>query len=101
MKIDAGWKFQRRNPTSAPASAKHSTATYGWPTAVVSEMTPSVTAAISPTPDDRPSRPSIQLIELIIPRYQKTLNAPPRNQPNDTSEKRSTPGPNGFAMKST
>ena len=75
MKIDAGWKFQRRNPSSAPASAKHRTATNGWPTATVSEITPSVTAAISPTPDERPSRPSIQLMLLIMPRIQNTLKA--------------------------
>ena len=29
VKIDAGWKFQRRNPASAPASAKHRIATKG------------------------------------------------------------------------
>ena len=76
MKIVAGWKFQRRNPSSDPARAKHRTATYGWPTATVSEMTPSVTAAISPTPDDRPSSPSIQLMLLIMPRIQNTVSSP-------------------------
>ena len=40
MKIDAGWKFQRRNPSSAPARAKHRTATNGWLVAVVSEIRP-------------------------------------------------------------
>ena len=29
VKMVAGWKFQRRNPRSAPASAKHMTAISG------------------------------------------------------------------------
>ena len=44
LKILAGWKFQRRNPASAPASAKHRTAISGWLTWVVRLMSPSVTA---------------------------------------------------------
>ena len=32
VKIEAGWKFQRRNPSSAPARAKQRTAISGWPT---------------------------------------------------------------------
>ena len=74
MKIDAGWKFQRRNPSSEPASAKHRTAMNGWFVAVVSEIRPSVTAAISAMPDDRPSRPSMKLMLLIIPTIQTIVN---------------------------
>ncbi len=36
---------------------------------------PSVTAAIKATPDDSPSRPSIQLMLLIIPTIQKIVSA--------------------------
>ena len=35
---------------------------------------PSVTAAMIATPDDSPSRPSIQLMLLIIPTIQKIVN---------------------------
>src|SRR3954462_14797925 len=75
VKIDAGWKFQRRNPSRAPARAKHNTATSGWPTWVVRLITPNVTAAMNDTPDESPSRPSIQLILLIIPTIQKIVKA--------------------------
>ena len=74
MKIDAGWKFQRRNPSRDPASAKHSTPMNGWLVAVVIEISPSVTAAISAMPDDSPSRPSMKLMLLIIPTIQTIVN---------------------------
>src|SRR3954447_1226810 len=75
-KIAAGWKFQRRKPSRAPASTKHRTAISGWPN-VSTLMIPIVAAAISAMPDDRPSRPSMKLIALIIPRIQKTVKATP------------------------
>ena len=40
---------------------------------VVRLMMPRVTAAMKATPEDRPSRPSIQLMLLIIPTIQKTV----------------------------
>ena len=40
---------------------------------VVRLMIPSVTAAMKATPDDSPSRPSIQLMLLIIPTIQKMV----------------------------
>ena len=67
MKIDAGWKFQRRNPSSEPARAKHRIPMNGWATTVVSEIRPRVAAAISAMPDDSPSRPSMKLMLLIMP----------------------------------
>ena len=77
----AGWKFQRRNPSSAPARAKHRTAISGCrATWVVRLMMPSVTAAMNAIPDDRPSSPSIQLMLLIIPTIQKTVS-PAANGP--------------------
>ena len=74
MKIDAGWKFQRRNPSSDPARAKHRTPMNGWLVAVVIEIRPRVTAAISAMPDDSPSRPSMKLMLLIIPMIQTIVN---------------------------
>ena len=71
MKIVAGWKFQRRNPSSAPARTKHRTPDHRLARdadAVVNEMSPSVAAAISAMPDDSPSSPSMKLMLLIIPR---------------------------------
>ena len=46
----------------------------GWFVAVVSEIRPSVTAAISAMPDDSPSRPSMKLMLLIIPTIQTIVN---------------------------
>ncbi len=47
----------------------------GWATTwVVRLMIPSVTAAMKAIPDDRPSRPSIQLMLLIIPTIQKIVS---------------------------
>ena len=91
MKIFAGWKFQRRNPSSAPASAKHSTAMSGWLTWVVRLMIPSVTEAMSATPVLRPSSPSIQLMLLIIPTIQNTVKPIENGALN-----RITPSPNGL-----
>ena len=45
----------------------------GWLTWVVRLMTPRVTAAMSATPVDSPSSPSIQLMLLIIPTIQNTV----------------------------
>ena len=46
----------------------------GWRTTwVVRLMIPSVTAAMKATPDESPSRPSIQLMLLIIPTIQKIV----------------------------
>ena len=47
------------------------TATNGWLTSWVRLITPSVIAAISPSPDDRPSSPSMKLMLLIIPAIQR------------------------------
>src|ERR1035437_11194637 len=65
-KIDAGWKFQRRKPASAPARTKQNIATYGWTGAAVRLITPRVRAAIKAMPDERPSRPSMKFMLLII-----------------------------------
>ena len=65
------------------------------PTWVVRLMSPSVTAAMNAIPDDRPSRPSIKLMLLIIPTIQKIVK-PAANEPSN----RMTPGPNGLATKS-
>ena len=46
----------------------------GWLVAVVSEIRPRVTAAISAIPDDRPSSPSMKLMLLIIPMIQTIVN---------------------------
>ena len=95
----AGWKFQRRNPSRAPARAKHRTAISGCPvvTWVVRLMMPSVTAAMNATPDDRPSSPSIQLMLLIIPTIQKTVS-PAATTPVPANEIGRPP--NGLATKS-
>ena len=95
-KIDAGWKFQRRKPRSAPASAKQRIATYGAPEATVRLTTPSVSAAMTPIPDDRPSRPSMKLMLLIIPVIQMIVNPAAITPPKPS--KRIRPGPNGLAM---
>ncbi len=97
-KIDAGWKFQRRNPSRAPARTKQSTAMNGWPTgptAVVRLISPRVNAAISEMPVDSPSSPSMKLMLLIIPTIQTTLKATPNALPSGI-----WPGPNGFAIVS-
>ena len=91
MKIEAGWKFQRRNPSSEPDRAKHSTPMNGWATAVVSESSPRVAAAMSAIPDDSPSRPSMKLIELIMPTIHTIVN-PTANTPSSGM----LPGPNGL-----
>ena len=96
LKIFAGWKFQRRKPRSAPASAKHSTAMSGWLTCVVRLRIPSVTDAMSATPVLSPSSPSIQLMLLIIPTIQNTVN-PTEN----AGENRSGRSPNGLLMRLT
>ena len=50
-KIDAGWKFQRRKPSSAPGEREAQHRTYGCPTVAVRPMIrPIVTAAIVPIP---------------------------------------------------
>ena len=54
---------------------KHRTATNGWPTWVVRQISPSVIAAIRPIPDDRPSSPSMKLMLLIIPTNHRTREA--------------------------
>ena len=87
----AGWKFQRRNPSSAPASAKHSTAMNGCETVTVSEIRPRVSAAMRAMPDDSPSRPSMKLMLLIIPTIHSIVN-PVANGPSS----RIVPLPNGL-----
>ena len=66
----------------------------GWLVAVVSEIRPSVTAAISAIPDDSPSRPSMKLMLLIIPMIQTIV------KPIAIRRRRagSLPGPNGLLM---
>ena len=91
-KIEAGWKFQRRNPSSPPARTKHRTATNGWATPVVRLRIPSVSAAMSAIPVDSPSRPSMKLMLLIIPTTQTTVNADGERRP----ERDRCPGPNGL-----
>ena len=63
----------------------------GWLTWVVRLMTPSMTAAISATPHDSPSSPSIKLMLLIIPTIQK-IGEPDRER----RLNRITPSPNGL-----
>ena len=57
-------------------------------------MIPSVTAAMNAIPDDSPSRPSIQLMLLIIPTIQKIVR-PAATSPS----KRMMSAPNGLATK--
>ena len=57
---------------------------------------PSVTAAMNATPDDRPSRPSIQLMLLIIPTIQKIVSAAATGPAVNWI----VPPPSGLAMKS-
>ena len=59
-------------------------------------MIPSTIAAMSPIPDDRPSRPSMKLMLLIIPAIHRIVTTTPTMPSNGT-----TRDPNGFAMKST
>ncbi len=59
---------------------------------VVRLMIPSVTAAMNAIPDESPSRPSIQLMLLIIPTIQKMVR-PAATRPS----KRMRSGPNGLA----
>ena len=91
MKIVAGWKFQRRNPSSDPASAKHSTPMNGWAMVAVSEIRPSVSAAMRAMPDERPSRPSMKLMLLIMPTIHSIVN-PTAYGP----VRMMLPGPNGL-----
>ena len=74
MNTRAGWKFQGRNPASEPASTAHRRATRGSTGMAVREMTPRVSAAMSDTPVDSPSRPSIQLMQLIMPTIQRVVS---------------------------
>ena len=73
MKTLAGWKFQGRKPASEPARIAHSSATIGCYRPTVIEMTPRVTAAMSETPVDRPSSPSMKLMLLIMPTIQSAV----------------------------
>ena len=75
MNTRAGWKFHGRKPASEPASTAHSSATIGWHGPAVSEMTPSVSAAMSETPVDSPSSPSMKLMLLIMPTIQRRGDA--------------------------
>src|SRR5664279_1256668 len=76
-KIDAGWKFQRRKPARAPASAKQNIATYGSTGLAVRLMMPRVRAAINAMPDESPSRPSMKLMLLIMPTIQRKVTPAP------------------------
>ena len=69
-------------------------ATSGWPTWVERLMSPSVTAAMSATPDDRPSSPSIKLMLLIMPDDPEDRE-PGRERP---AVKRIGAAPNGLLM---
>ena len=74
MNTRAGWKFQGRNPARDPARTAHSSATAGSMGTAVMEMMPSVRAAMSETPVDSPSRPSIKLMLLIMPTIQRVVS---------------------------
>src|SRR5450759_1396967 len=95
-KIEAGWRFQRRKPRSAPAIAKQKSAIAGWSIGLVRLIVPSVRAAIRATPDESPSSPSMKLMLLIIPRIQSTANAAPNTPPRWMD-----PGSNGLASRVT
>ena len=64
----------------------------GWAKTAM-EMSPSVAAAMRAMPEDSPSRPSMKLIELIIPTIQTIVN-PAANGPSS----RMLPGPNGLLI---
>ena len=68
----------------------------GWSMAVVSEIRPRVTAAISAMPDDRPSRPSMKLMLLIIPTIQTSVNPTAKGPTRMMLSE-----PNGLLMKVT
>jgi UDP-GlcNAc:undecaprenyl-phosphate/decaprenyl-phosphate GlcNAc-1-phosphate transferase len=72
----AGWKFQRRKPSRAPARTKQSTPTVGCPagpTAVVNEMIPRVAAAMTlgiisftTTPSSVTGQPMVGLLCIVL-----------------------------------
>src|SRR6185369_7790127 len=75
---------------------------YGWLSPGVRLMTPSVTAAIRPIPDESPSSPSMKLMLLIIPAIHRTLNATAIGVTSRTSsDLPAVPDPSGLAMNST
>ena len=69
---------------------------YGWPIVVVRLMTPRVTAAMRPMPDDSPSRPSMKLMALIIPTIQKMVKTMPMRPSSWIA-----PGPIGLLIEPT
>jgi len=73
MKIEAGWKLNRRNANVAPASTAASTPMEANP--VASEMTAKVSAEMPQTPAASPSRPSMKFTMLMIIAIQKPVTS--------------------------
>src|SRR5487761_2363535 len=94
--MEAGWRFQRRKPRSAPPIAKQKSATTGWAMGPVRLIVPSVSTAMSATPDESPSSPSMKLMLLIMPRIQMTAKVASK-----TPLRWIIPGPNGLASRVT
>ena len=92
MKIDAGWKLWRRNPTDAPATAAASTAASSRSSD--SAMIAKVAAAIVHTPAARPSTPSVKFTTFITATIPTSVSGMPQLP-------RSSGSTNGSVMFST
>ena len=71
MKMRAGLKLWRRKPRQLPARAAASRPAAGWSRLKLTDSSP--TAAMPLTPAARPSRPSSQLMALVMPTSQITV----------------------------
>ena len=72
MKIFAGLKLYRKNPTVAPASARDIHAKSVWPSCNV--MAQTAIQAMKEIPAAKPSRPSIRFTIFVNPTIQKIVN---------------------------
>ena len=71
ISIFAGLKLYLRNPKLAPVKEAHIIANSTWPFIKLIRNTPN--EKINDIPEANPSKPSIQLIELIIPTIQREV----------------------------
>ena len=71
MKIRAGLKLWRRKPKQEPARAAARMPAAGWCRLKLTDTSP--TAAMPATPAAKPSRPSSQLMALVMPTSQITV----------------------------
>ena len=92
MKIFAGLKLYRKNPTVAPASARDIHAKSVWPSCNVIAHT--AMHAIKEIPAANPSRPSMRFTIFVKPTIQKIVNGAAQYL-------RYTTPPQGRLMKST